>query len=221
MYTSVSTLLRVCQEKVYTAHMETKARDSRPYHHGNLRDALLSAARRLLESEGHSGLSLRKCAVAVGVSATAPQNHFANKAALLTALAAQGYAELETYMRRDLIEAADRDTRRETALLGYVTFAQDHPALYELMFARDRVSSDDPDLLRHVGKCFVILADISKEFGYFAGDPAKVDAKQQMFLWSLVHGYAQLLTANRFKKDDMLEASILDIIPELTTGSGL
>lgn len=201
--------------------METKARDSRPYHHGNLRDALLSAARRLLESEGHSGLSLRKCAVAVGVSATAPQNHFANKAALLTALAAQGYAELETYMRRDLIEAADRDTRRETALLGYVTFAQDHPALYELMFARDRVSSDDPDLLRHVGKCFVILADISKEFGYFAGDPAKVDAKQQMFLWSLVHGYAQLLTANRFKKDDMLEASILDIIPELTTGSGL
>lgn len=221
MYTSVSTLLRVCQEKVYTAHMETKARDSRPYHHGNLRDALLSAARRLLESEGHSGLSLRKCAVAVGVSATAPQNHFANKAALLTALAAQGYAELETYMRRDLIEAADRDTRRETALLGYVTFAQDHPALYELMFARDRVSSDDPDLLRHVGKCFVILADISKEFGYFAGDPAKVDAKQQMFLWSLVHGYAQLLTADRFKKDDMLEASILDIIPELTTGSGL
>ena len=201
--------------------METKARDTRPYHHGNLRDALLSAARRLLESEGHSGLSLRKCAEAVGVSATAPQNHFANKAALLTALAAQGYAELETYMRRNLIDAADRDTRRETALLGYVAFAQDHPALYELMFARDRVSSDDPDLLRHVGKCFVILADISKDFGHFAGDPAKVDAKQQMFLWSLVHGYAQLLTANRFKKDDMLEASILDIIPDLTTGSGL
>lgn len=199
--------------------MKAEAKDAKPYHHGNLRDALLSAARRLLETEGHSGLSLRKCAVAVGVSATAPQNHFANKAALLTALAAQGYAELKAYMRRNLNEAADRNTRREAALQGYVAFAQDHPALYELMFARDRVSSSDPDLMRHVGECFVILADISKDFGHFEGDSAKVEAKQQMFLWSLVHGYAQLLTANRFKKDDMLEASILDIIPELRTKS--
>jgi AcrR family transcriptional regulator len=199
--------------------MKTEATDAKPYHHGNLRDALLAAARRLLETEGHSDLSLRKCAAAVGVSATAPQNHFANKAALLTALAAQGFAELEIYMRRNTKEEADRKTRREAALLGYVAFAQDHPALYELMFARDRVSSSDPDLMRFVGKCFVILADISKGFGHFRGDPAKVDAKQQMFLWSLVHGYAQLLTANRFKKDDMLEASILDIIPELQTES--
>jgi AcrR family transcriptional regulator len=195
--------------------MKTKTQDAKPYHHGNLRDALLAAARRLLETEGHSGLSLRKCAVAVGVSATAPQNHFANKAALLTALAAQGYAELETYMRRNLDEAADRDNRREAALLGYVAFAQDHPALYELMFARDRVSSNDLHLMRHVGACFVILADIAKDFGQFAGEAAEVDAKQQMFLWSLVHGYAQLVTANRFKKDNMLEMNILDIIPEL------
>ncbi|WP_370400065.1 TetR/AcrR family transcriptional regulator [Sulfitobacter sp. JB4-11] len=200
--------------------MKTKTQDAKPYHHGNLRDALLAAARRLLETEGHSALSLRKCAAAVGVSATAPQNHFANKTALLTALAAQGYAEMEAYMRRNLSDAANRKTRREAALLGYVAFAQDHPALYELMFARERVSSIDPDLLRSVGKCFVILADIAKDFGHFAGGPAKVDAKQQMFLWSLVHGYAQLLTANRFKKDDMLEASILDIIPELRTDSG-
>lgn len=195
--------------------MKTEATDAKPYHHGNLRDALLAAARRLLETEGHSDLSLRKCAVAVGVSATAPQNHFANKAALLTALAALGYAELETYMRRSINEATDRDARREAALLGYVAFAQDSPALYELMFARDRVSSNDPKLMQNVGACFVILADIAKDFGQFAGEIAEVDAKQQMFLWSLVHGHAQLLTANRFKKDDMLEMSILDIIPDL------
>ncbi|NRB35565.1 MAG: WHG domain-containing protein [Rhodobacteraceae bacterium] len=200
--------------------MKTKAKDTKPYHHGNLRDALLTAARRLLETEGHSDLSLRKCATAVGVSATAPQNHFANKAALLTALAAQGYAELEAYMRRNSNEAADRNVRRQAALQGYVAFAQDHPALYELMFARDRVSSNDADLMRQVGACFVILADISKDFGQFEGDPASVDAKRQMFLWSLVHGYAQLLTANRFKKDAMLGAGILDIIPDMLIESG-
>ena len=200
--------------------MNTETTDRKPYHHGNLRGALLTAARRMLETEGHSDLSLRKCATAVGVSATAPQNHFANKAALLTALAAEGYAELEDYMRRNAHEVADRNKRREAALQGYVAFAQDHPALYELMFARDRVSSNDADLLRHVSACFVILADISKDFGDFEGDPANVDAKQQMFLWSLVHGYAQLLTANRFKKDSMLETGILDIIPKLVTNSG-
>ena len=74
------------------------------------------AARRLLEVEGHSNLSLRKCADAVGVSATAPQNHCPNKSALLTALAAEGYAELETYMLRGIEGTADRDARRTAAL---------------------------------------------------------------------------------------------------------
>lgn len=195
--------------------MKAKQKEPTRYHHGNLRQALLSAARRLLEEEGHSNLSLRKCADAVGVSATAPQNHFPNKAALLTALAAQGYAELEAYMRRGIDGATGSDARRNAALLGYVGFAQDHPGLYELMFARDRITSNDPELLQHVRACFAILAENSKNFGRFNGDPEKVSARQQMFLWSLVHGYSQLLTANRFKKESMLGESILDILPDL------
>lgn len=195
--------------------MKTEQNEPTRYHHGNLRQALLAAARRLLEAEGHSNLSLRKCADVVGVSATAPQNHFPNKAALLTALAAEGYAELESNMRKGIDDAANPDARRNAALLGYVAFAQDHPALYELMFARDRVSSTDPELLCHVRACFAILAENSKGFGRFDGDPEKVAARQQMFLWSLVHGYSQLLTANRFKKESMLGESILDILPDL------
>jgi len=201
--------------EVYVASMKAEQKEPTRYHHGNLRQALLAAARRLLEAEGHSNLSLRRCADAVGVSATAPQNHFPNKTALLTALAAQGYAELETYMRKGIDGTSDRDARRNAALLGYVAFAQDHPALYELMFARDRVSSNDPDLLRHVRACFAILAENSKDFGRFDGDAEEVAARQQMFFWSLVHGYSQLLTANRFKKDSMLGQSILDILPDL------
>ncbi|MEM8980906.1 MAG: TetR/AcrR family transcriptional regulator [Pseudomonadota bacterium] len=186
---------------------------SKPYHHGNLRDALLTAARDLLEADGHSALSLRKCAEAVGVSATAPQNHFQNKAGLLTALAAQGYAEMAVYMRRGLHEGADRKLRREAALLGYVAFAEDNPALYELMFSRNRVSSQDPDLLLAVRDCFVTLADVSQGLGDFSGTPEQIAARQQMYLWSVVHGYAQLLTANRFKKDDMQGTRITDILP--------
>ena len=215
VYIYLITVLHKKLQKVYVAHMRTEQKEPARYHHGNLRQALLAAARRLLEAEGHSNLSLRKCAEAVGVSATAPQNHFPNKAALLTALAAGGYAELETYMRRGIENTADCNARRNAALLGYVAFAQDYPALYELMFARDRISSNDPELLRHVRACFAILAENSKDFGRFAGDAEKVAARQQMFLWSLVHGYAQLLTANRFKKESMIGESILDILPDL------
>jgi AcrR family transcriptional regulator len=136
----------------------------------------------------------------VGVSATARQNHVPNKAALLTALAAEGYAKLETYMLRGIEDTADRDARRNAALLGYVAFAQDHPALHELIFARERGSSSDPELLRHVRACFAILAENSKDFGRFDGNAEKAAARLQMFLWSLVHGYSQLLTANRSKK---------------------
>lgn len=194
--------------------MSTEPKTEKPYHHGNLRDALLTAARALLEAEGHSNLSLRKCADAVGVSATAPQNHFTNKAALLTALAAQGYAELAISMKSGLEGESDRAARRRAAFQGYVAFAEANPALYELMFARDRVSSSDPDLLTHVGACYAILADVSQGFGEFTGDTATITAKQQMLAWSLVHGYAQLRTANRFKKDEMQSLSILDILPE-------
>lgn len=215
LHTSLHPGLILSQAKVYTAHMTTGTKPKRPYHHGNLRDELLSAARRLLEVEGHSDLSLRKCAEAVGVSATAPQNHFKNKAAILTALAAVGYAELATHMSQGLSSGADRKARRDAALTGYVTFALENPGLYELMFTRDRVSSQDPELMGNVRDCFVILADVSEGFGEFPCTNGQITAKQQMFLWSLVHGYAHLLTANRFKKDDMLGVSILDIIPKM------
>ena len=64
------------------------------YHHGNLREAFVDAARQALEAEGLAALSLRKCAEQVGVSHTAPKNHFGNMAGLMTALVTQGYGEL-------------------------------------------------------------------------------------------------------------------------------
>ncbi|WP_161539388.1 TetR/AcrR family transcriptional regulator [Hyphobacterium indicum] len=184
------------------------------YHHGNLKEALLESARKILEESGHSALSLRQCAKAVGVSATAPQNHFGNKSGLLTALATQGYAELVARMRSSLPPDASRAERRSAALQGYVAFALENPALYELMFARDRVLADDPALLEQVGACFAVLADTSQELGLFpSGDP-NLEAREQVFVWSLVHGYAQLATAGRFKKEAMKGMDILSIFPE-------
>lgn len=193
---------------------------TRKYHHGNLKEAFLEAARDLLESEGLAGLSLRKCAERVGVSHTAPKNHFGNMAGLLTAIVTQGYAELSQMMMIKVSDDAERDQRLGKALIGYVNFAKRHPALYDLMFSRDRLVNDDPDLMREVGACFVILADISAGLGWHEGTVDEQNGKGQVALWSLVHGYAQLVTAGRFKKDNMKGLSILDILPTIGHKSG-
>lgn len=192
----------------------------RKYHHGNLKEAFIVAARDLLESEGLAGLSLRKCAERVGVSHTAPKNHFGNMAGLLTAIVTEGYNELAEKMVAQVDENADRDQRREKALVGYVDFAECNPALYDLMFSRDRLVNDDPALMREVGACFVIIADISSDLGWHLGAADEQNGKGQVALWSLVHGYAQLVTAGRFKKENMKGLSIVDILPTIGSQSG-
>ncbi len=182
------------------------------YHHGNLKVAFVAAARDLLEQDGLAALSLRKCAEKVGVSHTAPKNHFGNMAGLMTAIVTQGYSELAERMACD----GSPCQQREAALLGYVAFAQANPALYELMFSRDRLVNDDPDLMVQVRACFVILAAASKDLGWHSGTADEQDGKGQVALWSFVHGYAQLVTAGRFKKDNMQGLSILDILPALS-----
>src|ERR1700754_5334646 len=77
---------------------ETQTAEARPYHHGDLRRALIDAARRLLESEGPSALSLRAVAREAGVSPAAPYHHFKDKAELLEAVAHEGWEMLEHAM---------------------------------------------------------------------------------------------------------------------------
>lgn len=72
------------------------------------------------------------------MSHTAPKNHFGNMAGLLTAMVTRGYEELAAMMSAQTSGDANRDQRRQDALLGYVNFAERNPALYELMFSRDR-----------------------------------------------------------------------------------
>ncbi len=108
-----------------------------PYHHGNLYEALLQEADTILQREGIEGLSLRKLGEAVGVSRTAAYHHFANKNALLCALAEEGFHQLNHFMRETQWHA---ETSLNDYLLlfvqGYLSFAIEHPARYELMFGR-------------------------------------------------------------------------------------
>lgn len=206
------------QEDIYTGNiLSDKGRmlAEKTYHHGNLKRALVKASLDILHQDGLMGLSLRKCAEAVGVSHTAPKNHFGNMAGLLTALASAGYAMLAEYMRKDWAEDHPRPERRDLALQGYVSFAVDHPDLFELMFARGRTKSDDPELMGNVVACFGVLADIAQDLPLGHQNDELTTTRAQMFIWSAVHGYAQLCIVGRFKKDEMKRLTILDILPQM------
>ncbi|MEV4943520.1 TetR/AcrR family transcriptional regulator [Streptomyces zaomyceticus] len=104
------------------------------YHHGDLRAACLRAARELLEEDGSAGLSLRAVARRAGVSATAPYRHYADREALVSAVAAEGYRELAEHLSAAHPAPATPDDLAAVAV-AYVQFALEHPALFRAMFA--------------------------------------------------------------------------------------
>jgi AcrR family transcriptional regulator len=113
--------------------------EPRPYHHGDLRRALVEAARRLLEAEGPAAMSLRAVAREAGVSPAAPYHHFKDKGELLNAVAREGWAMLSAAVLRSTQE---RPGDAVAPTIAYVTFAREHPALYRIMYdaARDAES---------------------------------------------------------------------------------
>ena len=117
---------------------------TRPYHHGNLRAALLARAVEVVDERGAADLSLRELARDVGVSHAAPRRHFADRQALLDALAVEGFDRLG----EDLRAAVDRagpafDARLEELAGAYLAFATRHAALLELMWAAKRRHESD------------------------------------------------------------------------------
>ncbi len=171
-----------------------RARQGDAYHHGDLRQALIEAARALLEQGGLEALGLRAAARQAGVSQAAPYHHFADKAALLAAVAAEGFRELTRAMvlRRDL---ETRPLPRLTATgIGYVAFATANPALFRLMFGGPGLNlSSDPALGPAAAAAYEVLREATLKVVAAAGrDPA--DAMLvSLSAWSLVHGLAKLI----------------------------
>lgn len=109
--------------------------DERPFHHGNLRAALLDAAGRALRERGADQLSLRDLAREVGVSHAAPRRHFADRQALLDALAEDGFARLDGALRAALADTDDDfSAHMRAAVTAYIRFATENAALLELMY---------------------------------------------------------------------------------------
>jgi AcrR family transcriptional regulator len=109
------------------------------YHHGDLRKTLISAAKEILQTSGLAGLSMRKLAEVTGVSRTAPYHHFADKKALLCAIAEDGFKQQDALLGDMTNTLSDQNPQQifESFVLAYVHFAAQNPQQYELMYGSE------------------------------------------------------------------------------------
>ncbi|MEV6163077.1 TetR/AcrR family transcriptional regulator [Streptomyces sp. NPDC052052] len=155
----------------------------RSYHHGDLRQAVLTAAVDVIRTEGPGALSLRDLARRAGVSHAAPAHHFKDRTGLLTAIATEGYERFADAL-------ADAPDLRERGV-RYVRFAADHPAHFQVMFQPDLYRTDDPDLLAAKDRAAAELrAGVTGLPATGRGNDTRLAG---VAAWSLAHGFATLL----------------------------
>jgi AcrR family transcriptional regulator len=189
----------------------------RRYHHGDLRAALLTQAERRLRTSGVDGLSLRELAREIGVSHGAPRRHFDDKAALLEALAAEGFERLGTALA---VAAAPDDrtfrTRLDGVAVAYVRFATDNPALVDLMSASRHLSDASTELTRARDTSFEPVADLvasgQRTGELIAGDFLRIGN----LLFATLHGIATM--ANNKMIDPLEDQFIRDAVASLLSG---
>ncbi|MEU9401724.1 TetR/AcrR family transcriptional regulator [Streptomyces sp. NPDC048242] len=179
---------------------------TRPYHHGDLRAALLENAERTLRDKGAGALSLRELARATGVSHAAPGRHFKDKQALLDALALDGYERLD----RALTAATAADPgapleQRMTALArAYLGFAIENPELLELMFARKHEPAGSDHLAaavdRTLGSLTRLFTDAQERGEIVQGDPERIT----LVAAASLHGLAALIAGCALDADDAM-----------------
>ena len=196
-----------------------KKREHR-YHHGDLSRALVQEAVRTIQKGGVGALTLRTVGARLGVSRTALYRHFADKSALLAAVASEGFRTLRLRTQ----EAWDRHGGGTEGLkeMGatYVRFAVEHPSHYRVMFGGfiGRAPKDS-ELSREGGGAFQVLVDAIVSLhqqGILRKDPPLELAQ---YIWANVHGIAMLAI------DGMLRQPVEDVVrfanQRMRTGIGV
>jgi AcrR family transcriptional regulator len=167
------------------------------YHHGNLRKALLDAALALFAERGRFDFTMRELARAAGVTHNAPYRHFADREALLDALAADGFVELRA--RSLAAMEGEKDPRERVGKLGevYVRFALAQPHHFRLMFMRP-IAEASGELAAPAHASFAVLEDAIRDAADLGLLREGLDMRDVVVsAWSLVHGLASLAVSGQ------------------------
>jgi AcrR family transcriptional regulator len=191
----------------------------RRYHHGNLRRALLDEALATIRAEGVDAVTLREIGARLGVSRTALYRHFADKRALLTAVATEGFRTF----RQQLVTAWEEGGRGPAAFqamgVAYVRFAVANPSHYRVMFGGFvDPKACDPELATEAAGAFQALVDALaalQRAKVVRGDNTLTMAR---FVWAVVHGVAMLGIDGQLREPGSIEELMLYALKRLQTG---
>lgn len=197
----------------------TEASHSEPYHHGDLKAALIHSTDEILAEQGLEGFSLRKAARRAGVSPAAPAYHFGSAIGLLSEVAVLGFEELAIHLN-----VGDTQTTPEERLrmqgIGYVRFALTYPGRFHLMFRRDLLSDEHAALQEAGERALMQLEDTIRAIRSIPDDQPLAPEARAMLLatWSMVHGFAHLVLDGKLAhmyagatSDDLLTS----VLPEM------
>jgi AcrR family transcriptional regulator len=190
------------------------------YHHGDLRNVLLASARELAAEGSIDGFRLREVARRAGVSHTAAYNHFADKAALVEALATEAFETLTAAMNAATDSTAAPADRLASVGVAYVCFAVTHPAEFRFMFrpehcAREGEAESTQALRRASSDAYGVLRDAVRSAlraGAIAGDEETL----VLSAWSSVHGLATLLVDGPQRADGLTLATVESLARAVT-----
>ena len=180
------------------------------YHHGDLRAALLAEAAAMIAEGGAASVTMRALGQRLGVSRAALYRHFADKTALLVAVAAAGFNRLS-----DRLQTPDAGTPRSSVerlrRMGeeYVRFALDNPAHYRLMYGKEALTREDQPELREAANAlfeqFVGVIQAHQRSGAIK----RQDPRAQAYVaWSAVHGLASLWIEGQILASDDIDGLI-------------
>jgi AcrR family transcriptional regulator len=166
------------------------------YHHGNLREELVTQGLAILESEGMAALTMREIARRLDVSATAPLHHFEGKAGLLAAIAAHGFRMLFEQRMAALKDQREPQDRLMAVMLAYVEFARRHPALFQLMHGPEIPDKAQfPELNEAAIRSYSLLESAVAD--YLMAHDGSMERRREATLavWSACYGLAQIMTS--------------------------
>jgi AcrR family transcriptional regulator len=174
----------------------------------NLRDELVVVAAELLDEGGPAAVTLREVGARAGVSRTAPYRHFADKDALLAAIAAR---ELSRRLAPDA--TSSRPPSPMNQMLGYVRWAQRHPARFKLTFGAWSGESAELGDSAHLARQRLVEAVVEEQRAgrLPKGDPERVAA----LVLALAHGAADLALSGHLAADGKGHASPEDLVADL------
>lgn len=186
----------------------------RPYHHGDLRSAMLTAAETILDRSGLDALTLRAAAREAGVSHAAPVHHFGDLSGLLSVLAASGFVRFRVHLLAAADAAgADPGARLPALCAAYIGFARACPGLFQLMFRSSHLDWSVPALAEAAGAAFTLLmADADGGTADDAAAPSFERLALALSRWSMAHGAAMLSLDGRLEAFATKEGADVDAL---------